>query len=51
MDRDWPEGRRLDRVDRIDFLGIATRAPNVFVLLRRLELQSEAILFYLYNPF
>ena len=26
-------------------------APDVFVLLRRLEIQSEAFLFYLYNPF
>ncbi len=26
-------------------------APDIFVLLRRLEIQSEAFLFYLYNPF
>jgi hypothetical protein len=26
-------------------------APDVFVLLRRLEIQSEAFMFYLYNPF
>jgi RND family efflux transporter MFP subunit len=26
-------------------------SPDVFVLLRRIEIQSEAFLFYLYNPF
>jgi multidrug resistance efflux pump len=26
-------------------------SPDIFVLLRRIELQSEAFLFYLYNPF
>jgi arylsulfatase A-like enzyme len=26
-------------------------ASDVFVLLRRLEIQAEAFLFYLYNPF
>jgi len=26
-------------------------APDVFVLLRRLEIQSEAFFFYIYNPF
>jgi multidrug resistance efflux pump len=35
--------------------GIATiftkGSPDVFVLLRRIEIQSEAFLLYLYNPF
>ena len=31
---------------------IYTKAsPDIFVLLRRIEIQSEAFLFYLYNPF
>jgi multidrug resistance efflux pump len=31
---------------------ILTKAsPDIFVLLRRIEIQSEAFLFYLYNPF
>ena len=35
--------------------GLATilskASPDIFVLLRRIEIQSEAFLFYLYNPF
>ena len=35
--------------------GLATvlskASPDIFVLLRRLQIQSEAFLFYLYNPF
>jgi multidrug resistance efflux pump len=35
--------------------GLATiftkTSPDIFVLLRRIEIQSEAFLFYLYNPF
>jgi hypothetical protein len=27
------------------------KAADVFVLLRRIEIQSESFLFYLYNPF
>jgi multidrug resistance efflux pump len=31
---------------------ILTKAsPDIFVLLRRIEIQSEAFMFYLYNPF